>query len=66
MKDDIQDLQGKGGDLVELRIQEDELDLILDRKKLFAEGDQKIPSEGKMYDILDASVVGEVLGAMNG
>jgi len=66
LKDDIQDLQGKGGDLVELRIQEDELDLILDRKKLFAEGDQKIPSEGKMYDILDASVVGEVLGAMNG
>merc|ERR1712157_76510 len=50
LEDDIKDLHGKGG---ELKIDEHELDLILDRKKLFCEGKDKVPTEGLMYDILD-------------
>ena len=64
LADDIKDLQGKGGDVEHIKIDEDALDMILDRKRLFAEGADAIPTEGKMYDIVDAEK-GDVLGAMN-
>ena len=64
LEDDIKDFQAKASDVEDIKISEEELDNILDRKKLFAEGEDAIPSEGKMYDIVDAKN-GEVLGAMN-
>lgn len=65
LEDDIKDLQAKTSDVEEIKISEEELDCILDRKRLFAEGKDAIPTEGKMYDILDTNNNGEVLGAMN-
>jgi hypothetical protein len=38
--------------------------MIMNREKLFAEGDGAIPSEGKMYDVLDSNK-GDMLGAMH-
>ena len=64
LEDDIKDLQAKASDVEDIKISEEELDNILDRKKLFADGDDAIPMEGKMYDILETQNV-EVLGAMN-
>jgi len=65
LKDDVKDLQGKAGDVENIKIDEDEFDAILDRKRLFGVGEDAVPREGKMYDILDARN-GEVLGAMGG
>jgi len=65
LEDDIEDLQAKAGGIEDIAIDEVELDQILDRKKLFGEGDKGIPSEGKMYDVLDATG-GDLLGAMTG
>merc|ERR1712176_603467 len=66
LESDIQDLQGRGGDVEHIRIEDDEFDMIMDRKRLFATGTDQIPSEGKMYDCIDASSMGSsVLGAMN-
>mmetsp|Transcript_37160 Transcript_37160/g.54676 ORF Transcript_37160/g.54676 Transcript_37160/m.54676 type:complete len:788 (-) Transcript_37160:71-2434(-) len=64
LEDDIKDIQAKGGDVEHIKIDEVELDNIMDRKKLFGEGDNGIPSEGKMYDLIDAAG-GDVLGSMN-
>ena len=64
LADDIKDLHAKGGDIESIKIDEDEFDGIMDRKRLFAEGDGAISTEGRMYDIVD-SAQGEVLGAMN-
>lgn len=64
LSDDIRDLQAKGGDIENVRIDDNEFDLIMDRTRLFAEGDASIPTEGKMYDVLDPSG-GDFLGAMN-
>lgn len=65
LEDDIKDLHAKGGDIESIKIDEDEFDAIMDRKRLFAEGGEAIPSEGKMYDVLDTNN-GEVLGALSG
>jgi len=55
LEDDIKDLQGKGGDVENIKIDDDEFDAIMDRKRLFGEGDDAVPTEGKMYDIIDAN-----------
>lgn len=66
LEDDIKDLQGKASEVEDIKINEEELDRILDRKRLFAEGADAIPTEGKMYDVVDNGGGGEMLGAMNG
>jgi len=66
LQDDIQNLKDKGGAVEQDRVEisDEEFDSIMDRKKLFSEGDAAVPTEGKMYDILDAAS-GDMLGAMN-
>ncbi|KAL7504070.1 hypothetical protein ACHAXN_001776 [Cyclotella atomus] len=61
---DVKDLQSKGADAESVRIDDDEFEMIMNREKLFAEGDGAIPSEGKMYDVLDSNK-GDMLGAMH-
>ena len=63
LADDIKDLQAKGGDIESIKIDDDEFDAIMDRKRLFHDGESSIPTEGKMYDIIDQNK-GEVLGSM--
>ena len=64
LESDIRDLQAKGGDIEDIKISEEEFDMIMDRKRLFATGEDLISPEGKMYDVLDAAG-GDMLGAMN-
>lgn len=64
LADDIKDLQGKVGDVEHIKIDEEELAMILDRKRLFAEGADAVPSEGKMYDVVEAEKV-DTLSTMN-
>eukprot|EP00559_Dactyliosolen_fragilissimus_P007188 CAMPEP_0184863292 /NCGR_PEP_ID=MMETSP0580-20130426/10487_1 /TAXON_ID=1118495 /ORGANISM="Dactyliosolen fragilissimus" /LENGTH=797 /DNA_ID=CAMNT_0027361547 /DNA_START=180 /DNA_END=2573 /DNA_ORIENTATION=+ len=64
LEDDIKDLHAKGGDIESIKIDDGEFDAIMSREKLFAEGNAAIPTEGRMYDIVDANK-GEVLGAFS-
>jgi ATP-dependent DNA helicase len=65
LSDDIKGLQAKGMDEgASIMISDEEFDLIMDRKQLFAEAANAIPAEGKMYDVLD-SAGGDILGSMN-
>ena len=52
------------GDVENIKIDDAEFDLIMDRKKLFATGSDAVPTEGKMYDIVDAAT-GDLLGSMD-
>jgi ATP-dependent DNA helicase len=63
LSDDIKDLQSKGQDESNTMISDEEFELIMNREKLFAEGKDAIPTEGKMYDIIEAAA-GDLLGAM--
>ena len=65
LEDDIKDLEAKGGNIKSIKIDDNEFDAIMCRETLFTEGDQAIPTEGKMYDIIDRNK-GEALGIMNG
>merc|ERR1740139_997056 len=65
LADDIKDFNAKGDDIENHKIDDAEFECIIDRKKLFAQGETSIATEGKMYDIIDANK-GEVLGALNG
>jgi len=65
LEDDIKDLHGKAIDVENIKIDDIEFERIMDRKRLFEDGKDSIPNEGKMYDIIDANN-GEILGAMNG
>jgi len=60
---DVKDLSTRGEDVENIKISDEEFEFIMDRKRLFQEGDQAIPTEGKMYDVIDAAG-GDVLGAM--
>lgn len=64
LQSDIKDISDKGGDVEDIKISDEEFDRIMDRKRLFASGPDAVPSEGKMYDLIDAAG-GDVLGAMN-
>lgn len=63
LKSDIKDLQAKGGDVEDIKISDEEFELIMNRKKLFGTGQAAIPGEGNMYDVLDTAT-GDLLGAM--
>jgi len=63
LNDDVKDLQSKGMDADTIRIDEEEFEYIMNREKLFSDGEGAIPTEGKMYDVIDAHK-GDVLGAM--
>mmetsp|Transcript_28156 Transcript_28156/g.46635 ORF Transcript_28156/g.46635 Transcript_28156/m.46635 type:complete len:848 (+) Transcript_28156:111-2654(+) len=66
LSDDIKDLQTKGGqDEINVQISNEEFEMIMDRGTLFAEGDDAISAEGKMYDVLDSGGA-DLLGAMHG
>jgi ATP-dependent DNA helicase len=60
---DIKDMQAKGDDVEDLKLCDEEFELIMDRKTLFGQGKNAIPGEGKMYDVIDAAG-GDFLGAM--
>lgn len=58
------DLNAKTNNGVEnIAIDDEEFDCIMDRQRLFSSGNSAIPSEGKMYDMIDAAT-GDVLGSM--
>jgi len=63
LESDIQDLQAKGADIEDIKISDEEFDRIMNRGSLFEKGKNAIPTEGKMYDILDAGS-GDMLGSM--
>lgn len=60
---DIQDIEARSGDVENIKISDEEFEMIMDREKLFADGKDAVPTEGKMYDIISA-VSGDMLGAM--
>lgn len=60
---DVKDLSTKGEDVENIRISDEEFEMIMDRKRLFEQGPNAIPTEGKMYDVIDAAG-GDMLGAM--
>lgn len=62
LKSDIQDLDGKQ-DVEDIKIDDEEFDMIMDRKRLFMEGSDAIPQDGKMYNVISAAK-GDVLGSM--
>lgn len=65
LQSDIKNLDTKGTDDVEdIKIDEDEFDRIMDRKTLFAAGKDSIPTEGKMYDVVD-NATGDLLGKVD-
>ena len=64
LQSDVKDMNAKGGDVENIAIDADEFDMIMDRKRLFAAGKNAVPTEGKMYDIIDAAG-GDVLASMN-
>ena len=43
---------------------DEEFEMIMDRNRLFSDGADAPPTEGKMYDILDTAG-GDVLGSMS-
>lgn len=64
LDDDVKDLSAKGTDVESVRIDDEEFEYIMNRNKLFTEGKDAIPSEGKMYDVIDQKQ-GDMIGAMN-
>lgn len=64
LDDDIKNLDMKGEGVENIKIDDAEFDQIMDRSRLFAEGDDAIPTEGKMYDVITAGG-GDILGAMD-
>jgi len=63
LNDDVKGLQSKGENVESIRIDDEEFECIMNREKLFSSGEGAIPTEGKMYDVIDAHK-GDVLGAM--
>lgn len=61
---DISDLQAKGADIEDIKMSDEEFEMIMDRNRLFSDGADAPPTEGKMYDILDTAG-GDVLGSMS-
>jgi ATP-dependent DNA helicase len=64
LQDDIKDLNLKGQGVENIKIDDEEFELIMNRDRLFGEGSDAIPTEGKMYDVV--KVGGEdILGTMD-
>jgi len=64
LQSDIKDMYAKGGDVEDIKISDEEFEMILDRKRLFASGADAVPTEGKMYDLIEAAT-GDLLGDMS-
>lgn len=64
LKSDIKDLNTKGNDVEDIKIDDDEFDMIMDRERLFSSGIESIPTEGRMYDVIDGAK-GDLLGTMS-
>lgn len=65
LDDDVKDLSAKGTDVESVRIDDEEFEYIMNRNKLFSDGEGAIPMEGKMYDVIEQKE-GDMIGAMNG
>mmetsp|Transcript_7475 Transcript_7475/g.16959 ORF Transcript_7475/g.16959 Transcript_7475/m.16959 type:complete len:824 (-) Transcript_7475:189-2660(-) len=65
LDDDVKDIQMKGADVESIKIDNDEFEYIMNRETLFAKGEGAIPTEGKMYDVIDAHK-GDMFGPMAG
>jgi ATP-dependent DNA helicase len=63
LESDIKDLNAKGGDVEDIKIDDDEFEMIMDRKCLFSSGPGAPPSEGRMYDLIEVQS-GDMLGSM--
>lgn len=63
LKSDIQDLEGKQ-DVEDIKISDEEFEMIMDRMRLFAGGSDAIPQDGKMYNVINAAG-GDMLGSMS-
>ena len=63
LQSDIKDMYAKGGDVEDIKIDDEEFEMIMDRKRLFSNGPDAVPLEGRMYDIIDAAT-GDLLGKM--
>jgi ATP-dependent DNA helicase len=63
LQSDIKDMNAKGGDVEDIKIDDNEFELIMDRKRLFSTGPDAVVLEGRMYDIIDAAT-GDLLGKM--
>jgi len=63
LQSDIQDLQGRGEDVEDIKISDDEFEMIMNRKRLFEDDKNAIPQDGKMYTVITAGV-GDMLGTM--
>lgn len=63
LQDDVRNIETK--DVESVKIDDAEFDMIMDRKRLFATGDDAVSTEGKMYDILDGHGGDSLLGSVN-
>jgi ATP-dependent DNA helicase len=63
LKSDISDLTARGNDVEDIKINDEEFEMILNRKRLFGIGDDAIPTEGRMYDVIEAAT-GDLIGSM--
>jgi hypothetical protein len=59
----VKDLQSKGTDVESIRIDDEEFERIMNRNRLYGEGEDAIPTEGKMYDVIEGNK-GDMLGTM--
>lgn len=64
LSSEIKDMHNKGADVEDVKISDEEFEAIMDRKRLFSKGPDAPPTEGKMYDLIDAEG-GDVLGTMD-
>ncbi|KAL3921465.1 MAG: hypothetical protein SGILL_002733 [Bacillariaceae sp.] len=64
LQSDIQDLEGKAADIEDVRINDEEFDMIMDRKRLFAGGNDAIPFDGKMYNVIEQNQKGDALASL--
>lgn len=63
LESDVKDMSTKGEDVEDIKITDEEFEMIMNRERLFQEGEKAIPSEGRMYDVIDAAG-GDMLGSM--
>jgi ATP-dependent DNA helicase len=63
LESDVKDMTSKG--VEDIRISDEEFEMIMDRKKLFAAGAEAIPVDGKMYSVIEAAS-GDLLASMHG
>ena len=63
LEDDIRDFSNKNDAIEDVKIEDDELDDIMDRGRLFTEG--AIKPEGRMYDVLESKTESGVLSTVS-